>query len=303
MEHLAEMMTFAKVVELKSFSAAAAALSTSKSLVSKQVTSLENALGVRLLNRTTRRMSLTEIGAAYYEHCARIAQEIESAEATVTQLQAAPRGVLKITTPMVFAEVHMAPVIHAFLKQYDQVQVDLNATERIVDLVEEGFDLALRITDQPTPTMVARRIAPVRWVTCASPAYLKRHGMPRTPNDLLKHQCLVNPNVAMLKSGWHYRVGGRKVAVPVSGNCRVNSSGVLLQMALAGMGIVLFPTYVVGPYVKNGRLKVVLPDCIAHGDMALYAIYMPNRYMQPKVRAFIDHLLAYFGPEPEWDRF
>jgi DNA-binding transcriptional LysR family regulator len=303
MDRLAEMMTFAKVVETKSFSAAARALSTSKSLVSKQVSQLESSLGVRLLHRTTRRMSLTESGAAYYEHCARIAQEIEAAEVEVTQLQAEPRGVLRVTTPIVFASVHLAPALTTFLKSNAQVEVEVNATDRVVDIVEEGYDLAIRITDHPTPTMVARQIAPVRWVTCASPAYLKKHGTPRTPQDLMDHQCLVYQNHAFLSNGWPYKVGNKIAKIKVSGNCRVNNSGVLLELALAGAGIILSPTYMLGPHIKSGRLKQILPDSVAFPDMWLYATYLPNRYMQPKVRAFIDHLLEHFGPEPAWDKF
>lgn len=303
MERLTEMMTFAKVVETKSFSAAARALSTSKSLVSKQVSNLETALGVRLLHRTTRRMSLTEIGAAYYEHCARIAQEIDAAETEVTQLQIEPRGVLRVTTPIVFAALHLAPALTTFLKLNEQVEVEVNATDRVVDIVEEGYDLAIRITDHPAPAMVARKIAPVRWVTCASPSYLKKHGIPRTPQDLLKHRCLVYQDHPSLSHGWPYKVGNKVVKVPVSGNCRVNNSGVLLELALAGAGIVLSPTYMLGPHLKDKTLQQVLPDSVAFPDMSLYATYMPNRYMQPKVRAFIDHLLEHFGPEPDWDKF
>lgn len=303
MEHLAEMMTFAKVVETKSFSAAAQALATSKSLVSKQVSSLENALGVRLLNRTTRRMSLTEIGAAYYEHCVRIAQEIDAAAETVTQLQVEPRGVLRLTSPVIFASLHLAPALQSFLKRYEQVEVELNATDRIVDLVEEGYDLAIRITDNPAPSMIARRISPVRWVTCASPDYLARHGTPRTPQELMQHQCLTYQGVPALRSGWRYMVGSREVSIHPTGRVRVNNSEVLLQMALDGAGIVLFPTYILGQYLASGRLKEVLPESVANPDMSLYATYLRNRYMQPKVRAFIDHLLEHFGPEPHWDRY
>lgn len=303
MERLTEMMTFTKVVETKSFSAAARALATSKSLVSKQISNLETALGVRLLNRTTRRMSLTEIGAAYYEHCARIAQEIDAAETEVMQLQVEPRGVLRVTTPIVFAAVHLAPALTTFLKLNEQVEVEVNATDRVVDIVEEGYDLAIRITDHPAPTMVARKIAPVRWVTCASPAYLEKHGTPRTPQDLLQHRCLVYQDHPSLSHGWPYKVGNRIVKVPVSGNCRVNNSGVLLELALEGVGIILSPTYMLGAHLKNGTLQQILPDSVAFPDMSLYATYMPNRYMQPKVRAFIDHLLTHFGPEPDWDKF
>lgn len=303
MEHLAEMMAFAKVVETRSFSAAALALRTSKSLVSKQVSNLESALGVRLLNRTTRRMSLTEIGAAYYEHCARIAQEIDAAAETVTQLQAEPRGVLRITAPVIFASLHLAPAIRAFLKRYDQVEIELNASDRIIDIVDEGFDLAIRITDTPSPNMVARKIADVHWVTCAAPAYLKRRGLPRTPQDLLQHDCLVYQGIPALRSGWRYMIGNKEVPLQVNGKCRVNNSEVLLQLALDGMGIILFPTYIVGPHLKSGKLKVLLPDSVANPDSGLYMTYLPNRYMQPKVRAFIDHLMEYFGPHPHWDEY
>jgi DNA-binding transcriptional LysR family regulator len=303
MERLAEMMTFAKVVETHSFSAAAQALSTSKSLVSKQVGNLESALGVRLLHRTTRRMSLTEIGAAYYEHCARIAQEIDAAAETVTQLQVEPRGVLRLTSPVIFASLHLAPALKTFLQRHEQVEVELNASDRVVDVVEEGYDLAIRITDKPSPAMVARRIAPVRWATCASPAYLKRHGTPHTPQELSRHQCLVYQGIPAMRHGWRYRIGGKEITLPVSGKCRVNNSEVLLQLALDGMGIAMFPTYIIGAHLKRGRLKEILPDSVANPDSALYATYMPNRYLQPKVRAFIDHLLEHFGPEPDWDRY
>lgn len=303
MEYLAEMMTFAKVVETRSFSAAAAELKTSKSLVSKQIGNLESALGVRLLNRTTRRMSLTEIGAAYYEHCARIAQEIDAASETVTQLQAEPRGVLRITSPVIFASLHLAPAIRDFLKRYDKVEVEVNASDRIVDLVEEGYDLAIRITDHPSPTMVARQIAPLHWVTCASPEYLAQRGTPRTPQDLLDHDCLLYHGIPPNRDGWRYMAGNKEVAVNVSGKCRVNNSEALLQLALGGVGIVLFPTYILGHHLKSGRLKVILPDAVANPGMSLYMTYLPNRYMQPKVRAFIDHLGAYFGPRPHWDDF
>ena len=276
---------------------------TSKSLVSKQIGSLESALGVRLLNRTTRRMSLTEIGAAYYEHCARIAQEIDAAAQTVTQLQAEPRGVLRVTSPVIFASLHLAPALGNFLQRHEQIEVELNATDRLVDIVDEGYDLAIRITDHPAQNMVARRIAPVRWVTCASPSYLERHGTPRTLQELDRHQCLVYQGVPTLCSGWRYQVGNKEISLQPSGKCRVNNSEVLLQLALDGMGIVLFPTYILGRYLKSGRLVEILPDSVANAGTSLYATYLPNRYLQPKVRAFIDHLLEHFGAEPEWDRY
>jgi DNA-binding transcriptional LysR family regulator len=303
MERLTEMMAFAKVVETRSFSEAARALSISKSLVSKQISTLESALGVRLLHRTTRKMSLTEIGAAYYEHCARIANEIDAAAETVSQLQVEPRGVLRITSPVIFASLHLPPVMRTFLQRHEQVEVELNASDRVVDIVEEGYDLAIRITGNPIQTMVARKIAPVRWVTCASPDYLERYGTPATPQELNRHQCLVYQGTPTLHSGWRYRVGGKETTLQISGRVRVNTSEVLLQMALDGIGILVFPTYVLGPHLKSGRLKQILPEYEANPDTSLYATYLPNRYMQPKVKAFIDHLLDHFGPKPYWDAF
>ncbi|HVL77418.1 MAG TPA: LysR family transcriptional regulator [Noviherbaspirillum sp.] len=304
MDRLPEMMTFAKVVETHSFSAAALALGTSKSVVSKQVSALEAALGVRLLNRTTRRMSLTEVGAAYYEHCARIAREIEAAAQTVSQLQAEPRGVLRLTSPVIFASLHLAPALHSFMQRHEHVEVELNAVDRVVDIIEEGYDLAIRITGNPPQNMVARKISDVRWATCAAPSYIARHGAPAIPQDLLRHACLTYEGIPALRGGdWRYRVAGRELSVRVGGRVRVNNSEVLLQMALDGAGIVLFPTYIVGPHLQSGRLVEVLRDSVANPDMALVATYPPNRYMQPKVRAFIDHLLAHFGPQPYWDRY
>lgn len=302
MEHLARMMTFAKVVETRSFSAAAVALSTSKSLVSKQVSGLESALGVKLLNRTTRSMSLTEAGAAYYEHCQRIAQEIDAASATVTQLQAEPRGVLRLTSPVIFAALHLAPALESFCRKHEKVEVELYAGDRPVDLVEERYDVAIRITSHPPQTLVARHIAPVRWMTCASPEYLAKHGAPRTPQDLERHQCLAYHGEP-IQGSWRYMVNGKEMAPRIHTRFRVNSTGVLLHLALEGMGIVMNPTYVVGEHVKSGRLVPLLEEFDCNPGMSLQLLYLPNRYMQPKVRAFIDHLLAHFGPVPPWDRF
>lgn len=299
MERLAEMMTFVKVVETRSFSAAAKELGSSKSLVSKRVANLEHSLGVRLLTRSTRSMSLTESGATYYEQCARIAQAIEAAEQTVTRLQAQPRGVLKLTTPVVFGGLYMARVLKSFRERFPEVEVELNASDRIADLVEDGYDLAIRLIDEPPPLVVARRLAPVRWVSCAAPAYLQQHGVPQTPQDLLKHECLVYLGSPM-QAGWRYRIDGKLVTLNVNGHCRVNTSEVMVQMALAGMGIALAPTYVLAPYLKSGGLVEVLSDSIAYPDKSLWVTWLPNRYMQPKVRAFIDHLFEYFGPNPDW---
>jgi DNA-binding transcriptional LysR family regulator len=302
MDQLAEMMVFAKVVEMKSFSAAADALHTSKSLISKQVSSLESTLGVKLLNRTTRRMSLTEIGSAYYQHCARIAQEIEAARETALQMQSDPRGILKITGPVIFTALHLSGAIECFLQRYPQVEIELDTSDRVVDLVDEGYDLAIRITNSPLESTISRKIVDVRWVTCAAPAYLAKHGEPLTPQDLLQHNCLTNHKLANEKKQWTFRIDGKDITVPVSGNCRVNSTEAMHQLAVAGTGLALFPTYVIGNDLQSGKLKQVLSEYQAYPNFAIYATYMPNRYMQTKVRAFIDHLIAYFGAKPQWDQ-
>ncbi len=301
MEQLAEMMVFAKVVETQSFSAAARALHTSKSLVSKQVASLEGALGVRLLNRTTRRMSLTDIGAAYYQHCARIADEIAAARETASLLQSEPRGVLKITSPIVFASMHLAGAITAFLERYPQVEIELDTSDRVLDLVDEGYDLALRITNNPALATVSRKIVDLRWATCAAPAYLARHGEPATPQDLAAHNCLYNHTLGGPARNWQFRAGKQTVTITANGTVRANSTEVLHRLALQGVGVILFPTYVVGHDLATGTLKEILPDYTAFPDFALYATYMPNRYMQAKVRVFIDHLLDYFGKTSRWE--
>lgn len=301
MEQLAEMMAFAKVVEMKSFSAAARAMHTSKSLVSKQVASLESALGVRLLTRTTRRMSLTDIGAAYYQHCARIADEIEAARQTASLLQVEPRGVLKITAPIVFASMHLAGAIAAFLERYPQVEIELDTSDRVLDLVDEGYDLALRITNHPALATVSRKIVDLRWATCASPAYLARHGEPQTPQELSEHNCIYNHVLGGAARNWQFRIGKDTLTYTANGNCRANSTEVMRRLAVGGLGVVLFPTYVVGQDLADGTLTEILRDYTAFPDFALYATYMPNRYMQAKVRAFIDHLLDYFGNTSRWE--
>lgn len=302
MDRLAEMMTFVKVVETRSFSAAAKQLGSSKSLVSKQVSQLETGLGVRLLHRTTRSLGLTEIGTAFYEHCSRIEQQIGAALETVKQLQAEPRGILKLTSPVIFASLHLAPLLRSFQRRYPQVEIELNACDRAVDLVEEGYDLALRISADPAPGMVARQVAPMNWVICAAPAYLEKHGTPATPQDLLQHNCLAYQGLPAKRGGWRFKVGHREVSIPVTGNCRVNNQDVLHDMALDGAGIAMFPSYAVYEELKSGQLVEVLAGQRTYADQALYVMYMPHRYMQPKVRVFIDHLFEHFGEVPYWER-
>ena len=300
MMKLVGMGIFAKVAEARSFSEAARRLGISKSLVSKEVTKLEKALGARLLNRTTRQLSLTEFGAAFYEHCARVVQEAEEAELLVDRLHANPRGVLKCTAPVAFTTLHIARALPEFVEQYPEVQIDLVLGDRFFELAEEGYDLAIRIARDLPPNLVARPIAPINRVICGTPRYFETHGIPKTPQDLAAHDCVVYTH-ANPDSVWHLRADGADIAVPVRGTLRVNDDEVAWQAVRAGLGVSLLPTFIVGDDLKSGHLQAVLTQYLP-SERTLYALYLPNRHLSAKVRVFIDFLLAKFAPPPSWDR-
>ncbi len=299
MDTLTGMALFAKVVETGGFSAAAVALGRSKSAVSKQVARLEERLGARLLNRTTRRLALTEVGAAYYERCTRILAEVEEAERAVGHLHAEPRGTLRVSVPVSFGIAHVAPALPAFMDRYPDLAVDLTFGDRIVDLIDEGFDAAVRIARLPESTLVARRLAPFRRVVCAAPAYWRRHGVPDRPQDLTEHQCL---RYAYLQTGddWPFRGPAGAFSVTVSGRLRTNNGDALRAAAVAGLGVCLSPTFIVADDLRAGRLQTVLAD-FEEGDLAVYAVYPHSRHLSAKVRAFVDFLAERFGPKPYWD--
>lgn len=303
MVNLAEMAVFAKVVEAKSFSGAARALGTSKSAVSKQVTKLEQALGARLLNRTTRSLSLTEIGAAVYEHCARIVESSEEALLAANRFSAEPSGNIKLSASSAFGKTHIAPAIAEFLKRYPKVSVQLVLTDHMVNLAEEGFDLVIRLTDKPAPNLVARRIAPLRYVVCGSPAYFRSAGTPKSPQDLVKHNCLFYA-LQSSQDRWQFKGPDGAMSVRVQGNFQVNSSEAVREALLAGLGVGLVPTFAVGADLKSGALKPVLTRYRPQGSFGNYihAVWLPNRNLAPKVRAFVDFLVERFGSEPYWDR-
>jgi DNA-binding transcriptional LysR family regulator len=300
MEDLQRMAIFARVVEDKSFSAAARRLNLSKSLVSKQVTQLEKSVGARLLNRTTRALSLTEAGAVFYEHCSRIVEELEEAKLAVGRLHSEPRGLLRISAPVAFGRLHIGTALPPFLAAYPDVKIDMVTTDRFVDLAEEGYDVVVRIVDQPAPNLVARKLAPVNRKMVATPEYFARYGVPQTPSDLEKHNCLTytyfNP-----QGVWRLRGPDGDVSVPSTGNLRVNDDDVLSEAVLHGLGLALLPTFIIGKDLQAGRLQSVLSEYIPV-ERHIYAVYLANRFVSAKVRAFIDFLLERFGPQPYWDR-
>lgn len=299
-EHLGAMAVFARVVEAGSFSGAAAALGLSKSAVSKQVARLEDRLGVRLLNRTTRQLSLTEAGTAFYDHCRQLVADAEAAEAAVTHLASAPRGTLRVTAPMSFGQHHVAPALPAFLAAYPELSVDLQLNDRWVDVIEEGFDLAIRIGQLPDSSLVARRLAPMRRVLCAAPSYLKARGRLHHPRDLAAHSCLIYSYLASGRE-WRFQGPDGLVRVQVSGPLEINNGDALLAATRAGAGIANLPSFIASADICAGRVENVLPQWRDPDAGAVQAVFPAGRNLSPKVRVFVDFLARQFGPTPYWE--
>jgi DNA-binding transcriptional LysR family regulator len=296
------MRVFAKVVESGSFTGAAARLSISASMVSQHVKELEERLGARLLNRTTRKVSLTETGRAYYERCTRLLADLEETEQAVSDMHAAPRGELRVNASPAFGILQLTPAIADFTARFPAISVELILCERIVDLIEESFDVAVWVGELPDSSLIARQLAPCRMVACGAPSYFAKHGIPRTPADLTIHNCLTVAGTGLsYYRAWHLTAAdGTALNISPIGNLRTNSGAVLKLAALAGHGLVCLPTYLVGDALQSGRLMTVLDDYMAPPH-TLRALYPHNRHLSAKVRAFVDFLAARFGREPPWD--
>lgn len=299
-KRLAGMSVFAQVVEAKSFSAAADKLGVSKSLVSRQVSALERSLSVKLLNRSTRRLSLTEAGAVFYGHCSNVVREAELAEQRVTQAQSEPAGLVKLTAVPAFAVRHLVPALADFHRHYPKIQVRLSCSNRTTDLGDEGFDLGVRVTSEPDPNLVARKLAANRAVLCASPAYLKRRGTPRRVDDLNRHDCVVFP-VLTPKGVWTFLRSGRKHAVKVSGVLETDDMDAVRSAVLAGLGIGLLPAYMAGADLRRRDLVPLLRTYQAGREGGIYLVYLPNRTPSSRVRALIDFIVARFASTPAWE--
>jgi len=298
MDRFQAVTAFARVVEAGSFARAAERLDVSVSSVSRLVADLEAHLDVRLLNRTTRRLSLTESGQAFYERCVQLLADLEEAEVAVSSASIIPRGTLRLTCSATFGTRHLAPAIAAFIARHAQVQFNVDISERVVDLVEEGFDLAVRVGATGSQNLVGRKIGVTRIVCCAAPSYLERHGEPRTPEDLAAHTCLTyeySPN----RNVWHFRDGkGGEPNVRIAGPVHVNNGRFNEALAVAGLGIVREPDFIVGPDVRAGRLKAILCD-FEPPPLNIYVVYPSRRHLSAKVRAFADFLVERFAAA-EW---
>ncbi len=299
-DRLNGMRVFAQVVEAKSFSAAADKLGVSKSLASRLVSALERALSVKLLNRSTRKLSLTEAGTLFYEHCARIVHEAELAEQRLSRTQSEPAGLVRVTAVPAFAVRHVLPALAEFYRQYPKIQVKLSCSNRALDLGDEGYDLGIRVSFNPPPNLVARKLAANRALLCASPAYLERHGTPRRIEDLRKHECVLFPALAP-KGVWTLRRDGRKYSVPVTGVFETDEMDVVRAAVAAGFVIGILPLYVARDALQRGQLVPLLRQFQVVPESAIYLVYLPNRTLSSRVRALIDFLAQRFGPVPSWE--
>jgi DNA-binding transcriptional LysR family regulator len=293
MDRLASMQVFIQVVDSGSFAAAAKSLNASPASVTHHVQALEDHLGVQLLNRTTRKLHLTEVGRNFYEHSTRILTQVEEAERCATALQTTPRGLLRVNTTESFARL-LAPLISEYSAAHPEVTFEVVTSELMVDLVEAGFDLAVRPGKLPDSSLVSRRLGFGRLIVCASPAYLERRGTPQIPQDLAGHNCLVYPS---LEHGWRFTGPEGVSAVDVAGNLRSNSWVLLRRAVLAGQGISMLPLILAADDVHAGQLIRLLPDYDL-GEIMLQAVYPASRHLSVKVRSFLDFLVRRLREQP-----
>lgn len=289
------MAVFVKAAETGSFAAAAAALGLSSQMVGKHIRFLEARYGMRLIDRTTRRQSLTEAGSAFYERSKAVLAEADAAEALAANLQAAPRGTLKVNAPVSFGAHSLTPALARYMKQYPEVDIDLTLSDRIVDLVDEGFDAVVRIAPLPDSRLIARSLAPYRLVACASPVYLEEHGRPVRPADLVEHECL---GFAYWARGpmpeWEFTDAQGLHAVRVTSRFSINNGQALRSAALAGLGIIQQPREMLDEDLAGGRLVQVLPD-YESPSRPMHILFSPDRKSTPKLRSFIDFVVTTFG--------
>ncbi len=288
MDRITSMTAFVQVVDHGSFSAAAKRLELSPAMVTSHVQALEKRLGIQLLNRTTRKVSVTEAGRAFYERCIQILTEVEEAETAASDLHSTPRGTVRLNSSVALARL-VTPLIADYVAIYPDVSFELIMTDRMVDLVEEGFDLALRSGPLPDSTLIARRLGLGRKILCASPAYLAHHGTPEHPSDLAEHNCLTYVN-SVLDHHWRFTGPDGEHEVDVSGNLRTNSIEGMRAAALAGLGICLMPAMSIGPDVTAGRLVRLLPE-FRTTEAIIQAVYPASRHLSLKVRTFLDFLV------------
>lgn len=301
MDRFADMQVFVQVVDSGSLSAAAERMNLAKSAVSRRLSELEARLGAQLLNRTTRRLHLTDTGQAYYQRCVAILADLAEAENAVSQAHGALRGRLRIALPHAFGLLHVAPLMLEFMARHPEVELDLDFNDRQIDLMHEGFDLAIRIANLPDSSLIARRLAPIRSLLSASPDYLARHGVPATARELAQHVLLGYSNLANPGQLSYHAPDGLPGNVRVPVRLLANNGAFLVRAAIAGEGLILHPTFYLCDALRAGQLVPVLADH-AWPEYSAYAVYPPTRHLTRRVRAFIDFLAERLAGEPYWDR-
>jgi DNA-binding transcriptional LysR family regulator len=301
MDKFAHMQIFVGIVEAGSISGAAERLGLAKSVVSRRLAELEARLGASLIQRTTRRLNLTDSGRAYYARCVAILSDLDEAESAVSQAHGSLKGGLRVALPLSFGLLHLAPLIQEFMTRHPEVRFDLDFNDRQIDLMQEGFDLAIRIATLEDSSLIARRLAPIRHILCASPGYLAQHGTPGTAADLARHVCLAYSNVRD-PGLWTYRgPDGLPGSVRVPVRLASSSGEFLMRAAIADEGLLLLPTFYVHEVLLSGQLVTVLAD--HHWpELSAYAVYPPTRHLSSRVRAFIDFLAERLAGEPYWDQ-
>ena len=299
MDRLNSMTIFVQVVEKEGFTAASEKLGLSRAQISKSVMQLEKHLGARLLNRTTRRVSLTETGRIYYERCKLILNDIEEMEGIAGEQTSSPHGTLTLSAPTSFGILQLQKVIPEYIKRYPNVKISLSLADRFIDVVSEGFDVGIRIAKLENSSLIARKIAPCKQVFCASPEYLNKKGTPKVPIDLALHPCLVYSN-DLKPDTWVLHGPEGIESIKVSGPVCADNGDVLKEAAVAGLGVTLLPTFIVGADIKSGSLQQILSDYYPP-EISVYAVFPSHRYLSAKVRTFVDFLSEYFGDEPDWD--
>lgn len=293
MDHLGGILAFVRAAEARSFTKAATQLGMTPSGVSKAISRLEAQFEVRLLHRTSRSVTMTPEGMAFYERCRQIMADLADAEQLLSHAREVPRGTLRITLPLSIGRLHLARLMPEFARRYPEISMEVSISDRIVDLIEEGYDVAVRTGKPPDTRLVARRLAVGTLTTCAAPAYLKRHGTPRTPEDLLEHNCIpfVVPSTGRAQE-WKFHRDGKRFGIRVSGNLMLDHAEALVEAALAGTALIQIASYVTAPALGNGDLKAVLTSFQVESP-AIWVIYPQNRHLMPRVRAFVDFLLEW----------
>lgn len=300
MDRLASMAVFKRTVELGSFAAAARHFGISPEMAGNHVRALERRLGVRLLNRSTRRLHLTEAGEGYLARCTQILTDIEEAEAQANALQIAPRGLLRIAVPVTLGLQRVVPAVSAYMARYPEVNFDIAVSDRFVNLIEEGFDLAIRVGPLGDSNLIARQLVSAeRSIVCASPAYLERAGRPQTPADLSSHSCLIYAEM-FSPDTWQFEApDGRTETVRVAGRFTCTNAGFVREMALAGHGIVRGPSFWLSADVATGRLVTLLEPWRSPRELPVHALYPHRSLLSAKVRTFVDFLVEWIGSDPE----